>query len=364
MRGPHEGMVDAARPRLVAAKAAVVGGASGCIGAALMGGLQPLLPMGAAFVACVAAEAVLVQAAPKHGWLALPNRRSSHVRPIPTLGGLGFALPIVASLGYAALGGAALGGLALAVAGVGVMGLVDDLHELGRAPRLAGQFAFGCAALWLMPPDWPLWLLGAALVLLVWHVNLYNFMDGIDGLAGGACLFFCLAVQLLAGGAPGWVGDLLWTTVGAMLGFMAFNWPPARIIMGDVGSTLLGFLLAVCVIQLVAQEILPLASCLILLTGFWFDASYTLCVRMVTGQAFWEAHRTHLYQKVAQRKGHLWTTSAFLAFCALWLLPLAQLAQALPAFGALCQLAAALPLAAAAFRLRAGLPEAEAAVDR
>lgn len=354
LRGPHEGVVDSA----------VVGGASSCIGAALMGILQPLVSMGAAFIACATVQAVLMKAAPKHGWLAMPNRRSSHVRPIPTLGGLGFALPIVAGLGYAALDGAALGGLALAVAGVGVMGLVDDLRELGRAPRLAGQFAFGCAALWLMPPDWPPWLLGAALVLLVWHVNLYNFMDGIDGLAGGACLFFCLAVQLLAGGAPGWIGELLWTTTGAMLGFMAFNWPPARIIMGDVGSTLLGFLLAVCVIQLVAQEILPLASCLILLTGFWFDASYTLCVRMVTGQAFLEAHRTHLYQKVAQRKGHLWTTSAFLAFCLFWLLPLAHVAQARPAFGALCLLAAALPLAAAALLLRAGLPEQEAAVDR
>ncbi len=329
-----------------------------------MGEIQPLISMSAAFIACVAVEAVLVYTAPKHGWLALPNRRSSHLRPIPTLGGLGFALPIAAGLGYAALGGAALGGLALCAAGVGLMGLVDDVRELGRTPRLLGQFIFGGAALWLLPPDWPPWLLGAALVLLVWHVNLYNFMDGIDGLAGCACLFFCLAVQLLAGGAPGWLGDLLWTMVGAILGFMAFNWPPAKIIMGDVGSTFLGFLLAVCVIQLVAQEILPLASCLILLTGFWFDASYTLCVRMMTGQAFWEAHRTHLYQKVAQRKGHLWTTSAFLAFCLLWLLPLAHFAQARPAFGALCQLAAVLPLAMAAFLLRAGLPEEGAAFDR
>ena len=348
---------------MAATKAAVVRGACGRIGAVLMGEFQALVSMGAAFVACVAVEAVLMKAAPKHGWLALPNRRSSHSRPIPTLGGLGFALPIVAALGYAALDGAALGGLALVLAGVGLMGLVDDVRELGRAPRLAGQFAFGCAALWLLPPGWPLWLLGAALVLLVWHVNLYNFMDGIDGLAGCACLFFCLAVQLLVGGVPGWLGDLLWTTLGAMLGFMIFNWPPAKIIMGDVGSTLLGFLLAVCVIQLVAQEILPLAACLILLTGFWFDASYTLCVRMVTGQAFWEAHRTHLYQKVAQRKGHLWTTSVFVAFCLLWLLPLAYLAKAQPAFGTLCLAGAALPLAAAALRLRAGLPEEEAALD-
>ena len=328
-----------------------------------MGAVREPILFSVAFAVCAAAVACLVRSAPRHGWLAAPNARSFHSQPKPTLGGLGFALPILAYLAYVGLGAPQAAALAVAAASITLTGLLDDLWELSRALRLAVQFFAAILVLWLLPPGWSLWFLALTGLLLVWHVNLFNFMDGIDGLAAGACLFFCLAAQLLAGGVPGWLGDLLWLTAGAMLGFLWFNWPPAKIMMGDSGSTLLGLLLGASVLLLALEDVLPLPSSLILLTGLWFDASYTLCVRIVTGQAFTQAHRSHLYQKAAAQRGHLWSTLAFLAFCAFWLLPLAYLAQAQPAYGWLCQLAALLPLAVAAPLLRAGLPDGETALD-
>ena len=309
-----------------------------------------------AFLASAAIEVGLLRLAPKYGWVAEPNRRGFHAKPTPTLGGLGFALPILAWLGWLATQEPRLAGLALAVGGVGLVGLIDDLRELRWPPRLAAHCLAAALALWALAPDWPLMLLAGALVLTVWHVNLFNFMDGIDGLTGSACLFFCLAVQLLSGGAPGWLGGLAWVTAGGALGFLTFNWPPARIFMGDLGSLFLGLLLAAITLGLIDQGILSATACLILLTGLWFDTTYTLCVRIATRQRFTEAHRSHLYQRIAARRGQLWTTLAFLGFCLLWLLPLAWLAQTQPAYGWLWLLAAVLPLAVAAPLLRAGLP--------
>ena len=322
-------------------------------------GSDPVVLATAAFLAAAAVEGGLLLLAPRHGWLAAPNARGFHAKPTPTLGGLGFALPILAWLGWLAAEEPRFAGLALAVGGVGLVGLIDDLRELSWPPRLAAHCLAAGLALWALSPDWPLALLALALALMVWHVNLFNFMDGIDGLAGTACLFFCLAVQFLTGGAPGWLGELLWVTAGGALGFLTFNWPPARIFMGDVGSLLLGLLLAAIAVGLIDQGILSPIACLILLAGLWFDTSYTLCVRIATRQRCTEAHRSHLYQKAAAQRGQLWTTLAFLGFCLLWLLPLAWLAQTRPAYGWLWLITAMLPLAVAAPLLRAGLPDGE-----
>ncbi len=310
-----------------------------------------------AFIASAAIQAGLLRLAPKRGWVAEPNRRGFHAKPIPILGGIGFALPILAWLGWLATQETRLAGLALALGGVGLIGLIDDLRELGWPPRLAVHCLAAALALWALVPGWPPAMLAAALALAVWHTNLFNFMDGIDGLAGSACVFFCLAVQFLSGGAPGWLGGLMWVTAGGALGFLTFNWPPARIFMGDLGSLLLGLLLAAITVGLIDQGILSALACLILLTGLWFDTAYTLCVRMATRQRVTEAHRSHLYQKAAALMGQRWTTMAFLGFCLLWLLPLAWLAQNRPAYGWLWLLAAALPLAVAAPLLRAGLAD-------
>jgi Fuc2NAc and GlcNAc transferase len=131
--------------------------------------------------------------------------------------------------------------------------------------------------------------------------------------------------------------------------------------MGDAGSGFLGLLTAGLAVLWWQQEALPLACSLILLAWFWFDATSTLIVRAVTGQAFTQAHRSHLYQKLAAKRGHLWTTACLLLYAVLWLLPLAWLCAVTRPRSLLLDLAwvaaAAIPLALAAWRFRAGMPD-------
>ena len=319
-----------------------------------------LIALGAGFAATAALEWLLLILARQRGWLAPPNERSFHTVATPAIGGLAFALPIVAWLAFLGLSMPELRGVAAGAAGLAVLGLVDDLREMGRAVRMAAQILAVAVTFAALQLDWPWWAFAPAGVLLIWQVNLYNFMDGIDGLVAVQTLFFCLAVQFLADGVPGWPGTLLWLTAGAMLGFLVYNWTPARIFMGDTGSVFLGLVVGVAIIVLVAETRLPLLACSILLTAFWFDASYTLGVRMVTGQPFTEPHRSHLYQKLAARFGTLWTIIGFAALCVVWLLPLATAAVSLaasPGYGLALQIAAVAPLAVAAWRCRAGLPD-------
>ena len=319
-----------------------------------------LILLGAGFVATVVLEGLLVAFARRRGLLAVPNARSFHTVATPAIGGVGFALPILVFLAIQSLAHPTPSGLLAGGAVLALMGLVDDLRETGRGLRMAAQLLALGLVFWTLQPGWPWWAYAPVGVLLLWQINLYNFMDGIDGILATQTLFFCLAAQLLAGGVPGWEGALLWLTAGAMLAFLVYNWTPARIFMGDTGSVFLGLLIGVAVVQLVAQYGVPLLACTILLTAFWFDASYTLCVRIATRQPFTEPHRSHLYQKLAARIGTLWTMLGFSALCVLWLLPLAVAAASYGdslVLGAAFQGLALLPVAVAAWRLRAGLPE-------
>ena len=321
---------------------------------------EALILLGSGFAAAVVLVGLMVTLARRRGLLAVPNARSFHTVATPTVGGLGFVLPVLVFLGLESVATSALYGLLAGGAGLALMGLVDDLRETGRGVRMAVQLLAVGLVFWTLQPGWSWWVYAPVAALLLWQINLSNFMDGIDGILGTQTLFFCLAAHLLTGGVPGWEGALLWLTAGAMLGFLVYNWPPARIFMGDTGSVFLGLLIGVLVVQLVAQYGVPLLACTILLTAFWFDASYTLCVRIATRQPFTEPHRSHLYQKVAARFGTSWTMVGFSALCVLWLLPLAVAAASFGDSlirGVAFQVLALLPLAVAARRLRAGLPE-------
>jgi Fuc2NAc and GlcNAc transferase len=127
--------------------------------------------------------------------------------------------------------------------------------------------------------------------------------------------------------------------------------------MGDVGSGFLGLLLAVIAVEVARQEYLPLVASLILLAGFWFDASYTLCVRMMSGQKFVQAHRSHLYQHLAAKKGHRWTTLVYAAFAVVWLLPLAAFSANFPQLNVAWLALSISPMAVAAWYFQAGRPQ-------
>lgn len=307
------------------------------------------------FILTVLLELGVLEGARRLRILALPNDRSSHSVPTPTLGGLPVVIVVCAYLaleaatGVAAAWGVLAGGLLLAC-----VGALDDLREIGASVRLLCHVLAVVLTISFLSLDWPLALLLLGGLALVWQVNLFNFMDGIDGIAGTQVLVFCVGVQLAGGGIPGWPGVLCWLLAASTLGFLAFNWPPAKIFMGDAGSGFLGLLLGFLALALAQLDFVPLVASLILLAGFWFDASYTLCVRILTGQRFAQAHRTHLYQKLAVMKGHRWTTVLFAVYGGVWLVPLALMSTRAPDWSPLLLAVAAAPVAFGCIRWSAG----------
>ncbi len=264
-----------------------------------------------ALVACVASVIVCEVArrrALARGLLDVPNERSLHSTPTPRVGGVGIV--ISASCVFAAL---ALGGSVHADAGVVVaaamalacVGLVDDVRGLGIAPRLVVQLAAAGAvvAFALRAPDAAATLVAIGIALaLVASVNFTNFMDGMDGLAGVQCGLAALTLTSLHA-AAGDADLAAWTAAvgGATLGFLAHNAPPARVFLGDVGSTFLGLALmgSVAVAYLRDAESPWLASSLTM-APFLLDGSTTLARRALRGERFWLPHREHLYQRAVR----------------------------------------------------------------
>lgn len=311
--------------------------------------------------------------------LDLPNARSSHSRPTPRGGGLA----IVVSFNLALLVSWWLGAVApefVAAAGIGglliaAVSYLDDRHNLPARWRFPVHLIAAGVALWWLGgfPALPLpglelgfgWLgIPLGVLCIVWLLNLYNFMDGIDGIAGVEAVTVAAGAALLL-----WVrGDaamagVLVLLAAAVLGFLAWNWPPARIFMGDVGSAYLGFVLGVMALATSAEGPLNLWVWLILLAVFITDATVTLLRRLLRGERWYEAHRTHAYQHAARRFGsHRKVTLAVGALNVLWLLPLAGVACALPGYGWWLAVVAYLPLLLLAVKFGAGqAPAAEPA---
>ncbi len=254
-----------------------------------------------------------------HGMLDVPNERSSHAVPTPRGGGIGFVFTLVAGIVGLRLAGwlrdfeliALLPG-AIAVAAVGYM---DDKRGLTARTRFAvhltaasiaiGSLVVGGASPQIFP--WlPYWIaLGLVIVGTVWSINLFNFMDGIDGIAGSQALFVAASsagLIGLTGGPEAWVLICV-LTAGACTGFLAWNWPSAKIFMGDVGSGFLGFWLAVVALALHISGALTLWSSLILGMVFVADTTATLIRRILAGEKWYVAHRSHAYQHLARRFG-------------------------------------------------------------
>ncbi len=312
----------------------------------------------AALVAGLGLEWVVLVWARRARWLAQPTSRGSHLHPTPTFGGIAIVLLVCGNLLYFAMDGvmvAAYLGAALLV--LALLGAWDDVRDLSAGVRLPVQFAAVLLVVSGTAGDSPGWVLALAVFALLWLINLYNFMDGIDGFAAVQGLLFCLGLWLSCDGIAGWIADLIGWVSGATLAFLAFNWPPAKIFMGNVGSGFMGLLLGGIGLQLGTTEQVPWAVLVILLSVFWVDASYTLVARFLTGQVVTQAHRQHLYQIMAQRKGHRWTTLAFAGYGLVWLIPLSAVAAHWPdrwSGHALLVLLAAAPVAVGCWQLGAG----------
>ncbi len=241
-----------------------------------------------------------------------PNARSSHAAPTPRGGGLALVpLLLAAWAAWSLWSGSAPAGFWPVLGGAVVLALVslaDDLRGLPAAARLAVQAAAvavglagmsdtGLVAQGLLPP---LADRLAAGLLWLWFINLFNFMDGIDGISGAeaASLGLGLALVAVVAGLPAVPMALALLLVAAALGFLAWNWPPARIFLGDVGSIPLGYLLGWLLVAAAAQG--QWAAALILPSYYLADATLTLAMRGARGAKLWKAHREHFYQRAVQ----------------------------------------------------------------
>ena len=244
-----------------------------------------------------------------HNVLDCPNRRSSHIQPTPRGGGLaviGSLIPIWLIMGIIeGEPGASIitiAGITLILAGVS---LYDDLRGLSASLRFGMHLFAVSLAIYFVPFSGPIFGgifppivdLVLAGILWVWFINLFNFMDGIDGIASVEAIAISIGIFIIVrklgfGEQP----MLLSLSVGAaVLGFLRWNWHPAKIFLGDVGSIPLGFILGWMLLALAANG--AWVPALILPLYFVADATLTLFQRIIGREKFWEAHREHFYQR-------------------------------------------------------------------
>jgi Fuc2NAc and GlcNAc transferase len=299
------------------------------------------------------------------GLVDLPNARSSHAKPTARGGGLAIVLVTLTavlvelathrisfSLAIAWLLG---GGL------IATIGLLDDLKNLSAIVRAAvhvvsAMVLFAAVGLEALPPS-PLWTAGpgvawiVGVIAIVWSVNLFNFMDGIDGLAAAQCVFVVVSAALVLASHGGIDGSALppIAMAGAAAGFLIWNRPPARIFMGDVGSGFIGFGLIAGALETSGHGVVSIWTWLILNGLFVADATVTVITRLLQHQRIYEAHRLHVYQKLTRRwSSHGRVTAAYMGINLAWCLPWAIATVNSSASAPLLASAALLPLFIAA----------------
>ncbi len=250
--------------------------------------------------------------------LDTPNARSSHSTPTPRGGGiglLGIALPLMAAITWLHTPHAPVPWIVLAAAlGLAALSWADDLGDIHSGLRLIAQIAAVALVLAFVPAKFTLFqgLLPLAAdrllagIAWVWFINLYNFMDGIDGIAGVETIAIGTGMAVLmvlvghSGGSPAIALGLWgWTLAACAAGFLVHNWHPAKVFLGDVGSVPLGFLSGWLLLQLAFWGYWVAA--LILSAYYLADASLTLVLRLARGEKIWQAHKQHFYQRAVAR---------------------------------------------------------------
>ena len=270
----------------------------------------------AAFVVAAAFTGWIVSRGGSRWLVDTPNERSLHHRPVSRAGGIAILAGLAAGFAVVAFVEVPASRYGWVLAGaliIGSVSLADDVRRVSPAVRMLFHLA---AAACVVPAGLPVERIllpgvavdlgataGTALTVLfvAWVVNLYNFMDGMDGFAGGMTVigFTTLAVLCAQRDAAMLVGAGL-VVASASLGFLLFNFPPAKIFMGDLGSSLLGYLCAVMMLCAERSASVPLWISIVVFSPFVVDASVTLVRRIVAGERPWRAHRSHFYQRLVR----------------------------------------------------------------
>lgn len=312
----------------------------------------------------------------KIGLIDKPNGRSAHSQIMPSGGGVGIIIPTLLLYCIACAGQHNVSGFDLplffAALAVSLIALIDDVNTVSSKWRLMA-YTFICfvAVVWVQRGgelEWRyVFSLGLMLCFLVWWTVLYNFMDGIDGLASVQLLTMCISALILYlvfnenETKLNWYLMLIVLLMASTFGFIVFNWPPAKIFLGDVGSIFLGFVTGIIGILGWKNEIAPIWSWLIIGAVFWVDATYTLLRRIIIKEAWFHPHNTHAYQQAVKVLQHIYSqrnlnakkrrtcSHRIVSGCVglinlLWLLPAAILAQKWENYGLIILVIAWLPI--------------------
>ncbi|MGB0714116.1 MAG: MraY family glycosyltransferase [Gammaproteobacteria bacterium] len=354
--------------------------------------VQVFLWWGGGFAAAYLLTGWVLRHAPGLGMVDEPNHRSSHIHPTPRGGGLGVLLGFFALWSVFLIAGvapvdlpSAPWALGAALALVAFIGFLDDRGHVPALVRLVVQFVSATLVVWALgSPEVrglefvPTQVMGAlSVVALVWVINLYNFMDGTDGIAGIEA-----ATVLGAGGVVSALGAtdihaalfVPWLLAAGTLGFLLWNWPPARIFMGDAGSNFLGLAIGALAIDAYHRFAVDPVAWVILGAVFFADATWTLIRRLLRGERIHQAHRSHAYQLIAlrlierfsrrdadvtesRRRAHRAVSLGVLAINLLWLFPLAVVAVRWPEWAWEALVAAYVPLMLVCLRSGAGSAE-------
>jgi UDP-N-acetylmuramyl pentapeptide phosphotransferase/UDP-N-acetylglucosamine-1-phosphate transferase len=230
----------------------------------------------------------------------LPNERSLHVRPTPRMGGWGVVPVAVVAMAVLA---PSLWLVAVGAAWLAAVSQIDDRRGLPARVRFMTHLVAVLTLVVVYPAPVPWWLLAMLAFLMLWLVNLYNFMDGSDGLAGGMALFGFGGYAVTALSGPHAETGLGWAcaaVAGAAAGFLVLNFHPARVFLGDTGSIPCGFLAGALGYWGFRSGVWPIWFPALVFSPFIADASVTLIRRVLRGEKFWQAHREHYYQRMVR----------------------------------------------------------------
>ncbi|MFT5692201.1 MAG: Fuc2NAc and GlcNAc transferase [Oceanicoccus sp.] len=297
----------------------------------------------------------------RNAWLDIPNHRSSHRELIPRSGGLVILLMytvlLVFQLATGQLKTAEFMVLAIPI-GVGLVGFIDDTVSLYPGFRfLVYLLLVAIMATAFLPLPFltvwdysieSVWVLVPIYVLAItWLVNLFNFMDGINGIAGGQFIFVVVASYFLLPILAAPQFDMMLVVVASVVGFLCWNFPFGKVFLGDVGSTFLAAILAILMLFTITYQSASPWMWIILCASFIVDSGYTLIVRICTKQVWYHPHASHAYQILARRwSSHGKVVVLMMLVNIFWLWPLAWLATQSADTGVIWCVAACLPLIA------------------
>ncbi len=321
---------------------------------------QSLLPIGI-FLISIVGSFIYLKIASIHGPYSSPNHRSLHKTVTPRGGGIVIAASVLTGLLWLYFhGDLAPTYLLVFCAGglvVGAAGFADDLFDIKPKYRLGLQFL---AAIWLglrfggLPvldlgfTQINLGVFGYILLVLacLWFYNLYNFIDGIDAMASTATIFISVAMGVIMAIQKQYdLALILGSLAAASVGFLKFNWPPARMFLGDSGSSFISYILSAVVLASLARNAVSIWVWLVIFAYYFSDTTSTTLVRALTLAGWYLPHRSHAYQNLARVwDSHLRMVLVILAINLFWLLPIAVFAFCNPHYALLATVIAYAPV--------------------